>query len=287
MNSKVYLPWRKAIAWILLSTVLISGSVAASLLYWRYLKQKRTLDPRYSIVAIIQACRGSEPLQTDYLAELLNLSVDRVTNLYVFNVEEAKRQLLSCPIIKSAEVKKIFPSMVYVNYALRKPLAYLGDYSNAAIDADGWVFSSKPFSTPKNVPELFLGLSDAKAPMGKRLQDQKITLAKKIIKAVSKLNETLPISLRKVDVSKSISKKYGKREIVLWFENSPFLQGGLQFTAKKLCVVRFSPDNWESQFERYVYVHEGILAGKYEAFAKVKNRYVVDMRISQLAYIGE
>lgn len=280
MNAR--LPWRKALTWILLSTLLVSGSLGAGLLYWRYYRIQRAADPRFAIVGIIQECDGHEPLKTDYLAELLGLCVDQPENLYRFSTKEAKQKLLANPMIKSAEVKKILPGMIYVKYSLRKPIAYIGDYSNAAIDGEGRLIPAKPFYTPKNIPELLLGLPAGLA-WGDSILDEKVALAQQILDAAKQL----PCRLRRIDVSKAFSKRLGEREIVLFFESSIHFNEDMKTTERQMSIVRFSPDNWQSQLLKYSSLHKHITQGKYKAFSKAKNRYVIDMRISQLAFIGE
>ena len=154
-HEKLHL--RKALLWILLSVFFITGSSAAALVYFQYVREKQKLDPANNIVAIVQTSSDVEGLRTVYLAELLNLSVDRPTNLYSFNSKEARQKLLSSPLIKDANVRKIRPGTCHVDYTLRKPIAFIGDYTNTAIDANGVVFPFKPFFTPKILPSLYLG----------------------------------------------------------------------------------------------------------------------------------
>lgn len=254
------LPFKKALKWILLSTVLVSGSVTGGLLYWHHHQQSLLSDPHYTLVAIMQSCRDQEPLQTNYLAELLDLSVNRPTNLYRFNVQEAEQKLLASPLIKSAKIKKIKPGMLYIEYSLRKPIAYVLDYSNTAIDIDGVLIPFKPFTTPKKVPELILDLP-ACLTWGENVSGEKVALAHEIIKLTNE--EGLNI-LKRIDVSKAFSKRCGEREIVLFFEDS-----------NAQTAVRFSPQNWKKQLINYKKLRLNMAT-----FPRT-----VDMRISQLAFI--
>src|SRR5690606_28774117 len=90
---------------------------------------------------------------------------DHPKNLYSFNTEEAVQKLLHLPVIKEAKIRKIRPGTIHVDYALRKPIAYLADYSNTAIDASGTIFSFKPFYTPKKLPEIYLGEEEEDKPL--------------------------------------------------------------------------------------------------------------------------
>lgn len=279
---KTRLPLHKALLGICVSVLLVSGSVGIGLLYWRHHRMERAGDPRYTIVAIIQSCDSNEPLQTDYLAELLGLSVDRPSNLYRFDTKEGMNKLLAGPTIKAAEIKKILPGMVYVKYTMRKPSYYIGDYTNTAMDSDGFLIPAKPFYTPKNIPTLVLGLPED-LMWGTNIESEKTDLAKKLDEAIRLINFSPATRLRSVDVSRAFSENLGQREIVLFFETTAHRENS--HSSLQVSVVRFAPDNWRSQVQNYARLHERIAAGTYEKYS-TRGRYVVDMRISSLAYIG-
>lgn len=280
MKMPRQLSFRQALAWICVITLLVSGSFGAGVFYWRMLKQKRTADPRYTIVAILQSCDSSEPLPTDYLAELLNLSVDKPTNLYRFSAKDAEQKLLSCPVIKSAEVKKIAPGMIYIKYALRRPIAYLADYSNAGVNEEGLIFPVNPFYTPKNIPELVLGLP-AGISWGAKIHPDQLTLSRTIMQQASSSDSGFHCRLKRVDISQAFSQRFGLREIVLCYEHCLGTLENLQVT------LRLAPDNWQQQLRRYHQLapklgpkdRRGQSAGVYN--------YTIDMRLSQLAFILE
>ncbi len=141
-------PFGRALLWIGFSTLVPLG------VWWGYSirYQHFASDPSYTITAISQ--RG--PLESHYLAELLELSVDRPANLYLFNVKEAQEKILGSPVIKSASISKLYPSALHVDYQVRKPIAYLENIKNGAIDKQGVVFPMAPFFTPKHLPKLIL-----------------------------------------------------------------------------------------------------------------------------------
>lgn len=286
MSASVKLPWRKALAWIFFSTLFISGAFGAGVLYWHYHKIERASDSRYTLVAIMQACDSHEPLQTNYLAELLGLSVDQSVNLYRFNTHEAVQRLLRCPLIKTAEVKKIFPGMIHVKYSLRKPGAYIVDYLNAAMDDEGNLIPTKPFYTPKNLPEIYLGLP-AGLIAGGSVFSEKTALAQEVLKEADQINFLTPCRLRRIDVSKAFSKHLGEREIVLTFETCVSSSEKMESPVRLVSIIRFYPNNWRAQLIKYSILHERLVEEAFAAFSKVKGRYVIDMRISELAFIGE
>ena len=92
------------------------------------------------------------------------------------------RQFLS-PLIKKASIKKIPPGTLYIEYQMRVPLAYLGDYTNTALDEEGYLFPFSPFFTPKKLPIIYLGLQQDDAQWGMTLkQDQRLQLAFDLLK---------------------------------------------------------------------------------------------------------
>lgn len=278
MSNISDIPLKTALRWILFSVLLISGTLVGGLLFWHYYQQSRLSDPRYTLVAIVQSCRDKEPLQTNYLAELLGLSIDRPTNLYRFDVYSAEQKLLSCPLIKSVKIKKIKPGMLYIDYSLRKPIAYVLNFSNTAIDAEGILIPFKPFHTPKKIPELIFNLPPD-LTWGDKITGDNISLAYAVIKQIE--DERLVCGLKRIDISKAFSQKCGEREIVLFFEDFINSDSIAQMRTPQLYIVRFSPQNWQKQLVNYKKLWQKLSLEK----KRPKPPAVIDMRISQLAFI--
>ena len=138
------------------STCLTFVVSACGLLGYRHWNTKRMTDEACRIIAIVQTGPEKEALKTAYLAELLNLSVDKPTQLYALNLKKAEERLLASPLIASVELKRIPPGTLYIDYTVRKPIAWLADYNNTALDAGGYLFPAAPFFTPKQLPEIYL-----------------------------------------------------------------------------------------------------------------------------------
>jgi hypothetical protein len=273
-------PWQRSFTSILLLTLLVSGSAWLGIEWWKGHYQLRMSDERYNILAIVQSCDSKEPLQTDFLAELLQLSVDRPTNLYRFNTQAATQRLLACSIIKSAEVKKIVPSMLYIKYALRRPIAYMPEYGHAAIDEEGCLIPIQPFYTPKNLPEFILGHAED-LEWGSRVSQVKLSLAEQIIMAFSAINLGPNCRLKRVDVARAYSPRCGSRGIVLFFDEQ--LKEGTQVQKRLLSLVRFSLESWQEQLANYGKLHRQL----WQEGQGALQTYQVDMRIAQLAIIGK
>src|SRR5579863_1585036 len=97
-KKPVILPLTHALAWIVASTLLISGTSHA--LFKRYMKMRNRYvqDPQFAIRSIIQTGPQKEALKTEYLAELLGISADRLFSAPLFDLEKAQQRLLSSPL---------------------------------------------------------------------------------------------------------------------------------------------------------------------------------------------
>lgn len=283
------LPFRKAVQWILLSIVFITGSSALSILYYKHVREKQKMDPANTIVALVQTSPDAEGLRTVYLAELLNLSIDRPTNLYAFNSKEAGQKLLSSPVIKEASVRKIRPGTVHVDYTLRQPIAFLADYTNTALDAEGTVFPFKPFFTPKKLPEIYLGNDETGEEStatstgliwGMPLQGRRIELAFNILGLAQQFCDASE-SLTRIDVSKAFALSYGQRQIVLVIEDRiPRLVDGNALIAVQSRILRLAPDNYLQQLANYTELRSYLRKQNRES----EKDTVIDLRLSELAF---
>lgn len=270
MNDKV--PFSQALLWILLSTLLISGSAFMGWLYYLQARERRLHDEQYRIVAIIQKSPQKEELKTMYLAELLDLSIDRPANLYRFNCAEGEQKLLASPLIKSAVIKKIRPGTLFIDYQMRVPAAYLGNRRNTAIDEEGSLFPFRPFFTPKILPSIYLGLDEEEVQWGKNLGNRNdFKLAMNVLKKLELLRSQ-SVVVNRIDVSQAFADSFGKRQVVVVLEEKA--------GSSRQTYLRLNPDQVTQNLKNY----ETLRA--YEGSKNYKVR-IVDLRIPHLAFIRE
>lgn len=292
-------PLKKALWIIVLSTFLISGSASVGLIYFNYVKSKRMQDASYNILALVQTCSEKEPLKTVYLAELMHLSHDRVCNLYAFNTRKALDDLLKSPLIRQAEVKTIPPGTVWVNYTSRIPVAYLTDYSNTALDREGVPIPFKPFFTPKNIPEITLGLDFEQKPIetlwGKPLDAKNLKIAFDIYDYVVKHFSGEQIVLKRIDVSRAYASSYGQRQLIVIFDD---LRGYSSEEKSNLVphthLLRLSAENYRQELLNYrtlrqkATMHEqltNLFRGDLSQGNLSSEPLIIDLRASRLAFI--
>jgi hypothetical protein len=269
------IPLPRALAYISLSLLLISGS--ATLFLHReavkgYFLSASDCD---HITALVHVCDHGCNLPTSYLAELLELSVDMPTAMRLFDLKMGKERLLRSPLIVDAVLKKIPPSTLYIRYATRQPIAYLVDYSNSALDVEGFVLPFKPFFTPKKMATVYLGMGEGAAEppaWGTQIQGARWQLARRLLQGLPKLFVHLPISVIAIDVARAFAPSNGEREIVIVIgEASPDLPNGFVQRTLRLDIGSF-----RRQLVNYLSLRPYL-----------QGETLIDMRISQLAFIGE
>lgn len=269
---------KKALTSIFIWTLLISGSAGLGCLYYLHQLKSQIHDDQYQIVAVVQSSTDKESLKTVYLAELLGLSVDQPTNLFQFNTEEARQKLLGSHVIKDVDIKKIRPGTVFVEYSMRKPIAYSGDYANTALDKEGILFPVSPFYTPKRLPEIRLGWIANGSVWGSCCKDdQAFLLAVDVLRSLETHFQGKPIHLNHVDVSHAFASSYGHREIVVMIEEDvEKMEGGRFVVTAYPRVLRFSVSGLEQGAKEYLVLREKLQG---------KRASIIDLRIPQLAFI--
>ncbi len=162
----------------------------------------------YPASRLIHVTNGVDFLPSLYLEQLLGFSVDNRSMLKDIDLKWAQKQLLLSPLIKRVHIKKVAPSTLAVEYMLRRPIAYVADYENMGIDAEGYVFPIYPFMAPKNLPEVCMGkwhFTRWDAPVA----TEEFFLAQSVLEVIGKER------VQTVDVSRAYEGSYGRREIVV------------------------------------------------------------------------
>ena len=298
-SGKRFLAWQKVIAfWVGSSFLTIALFGLCFYLYSSHQMAKKK-DLGYLIKAIIQTGPEKLALPTTYLAELLELSSDKPTNLFSFDIKKGEQKLLNCPLIKAAKIRRIPPNALYIDYEVRKPYALLVDYENIAVDREGYIFPMHPFFSPKSIPEIYLGLpafSEPEDSLGRagghfseKIDNRHFRLSLEIIDLFSDLELKEKIKLKKVDVSMAFAPSLGKREIVLSTEEEIHIPEKSAYIFPK--ILRLPTKDYLTQIQNFVSLHK-TMVNDYTAQLQnteiVDGRFqprIVDLRISQLAFV--
>jgi hypothetical protein len=305
-KKKVYLPLTHALAWIVVSTFLISGTSYSIFKHYLRKRQSRSLDPQYTINSIVQTGPQREALKTDYLAELMGISSDHPYSTAAFNLDRAEQHLLKSPLISQAEVRCIKPNAIYVDYTIRQPIAWLEDYPNIALDREGYPFPFSPFFSPKNLSAIYFGLApfgvipaEADRPTvqwGTPLSGKYVKLAFDILAMITDPKVSDLFAVKRIDVSNAFAESYGTREIVIITEDS--IVRNIDKKKVQFCfprILRLSTKNYAQELGNFLKLREQLLEEEAkissipegsDSVVRMKEK-IIDFRIQKLAFIEE
>ncbi|MGE5196333.1 MAG: cell division protein FtsQ/DivIB [Anaerolineae bacterium] len=270
MMDRKRLSFAKALLWIVISMFTTTGVFYSFFYPFKDLSKEVKKETKNRIVSIIQTGPEKEALPTVCLAEILNLSCDCEVSLDHFDIEEATKKLLAVPVIKEAKIKKVFPETLYIDYTIRHPIASLYDFENVAIDEEGYLFPLVPFFSPKNLPEVYIGLSPfgvrpqnpllPTAEWGRSLESPPLKLALNILKLLKEGDLSTKIGLRRIDVSHAFKESFGSREVVLFCEDEithKHLNKEAIFLLPRL--LRLSTKDYSQDLGNYLKLREELL----------------------------
>jgi hypothetical protein len=291
-----------ALSWIVGSTITITGSAHIFFTKCLFAKGKTVKTQDLYINSLIQTGPQREPLRSEYLAQLMNLSLDRPIKVTEFDSKRAQKDVLASPLIQEARVKVIKPSTVYIDYTVRQPIAWLYDFENLAMGKDGFVIPMHPFFPPKNLPEIYMGLS----PFGQEglgLHTPKIQwnvplhgpyfeTSLDLLTRLQPLARDLFRVLR-IDVSRMFESSLGRREIVVILQNE-IITPNREDPILIKHFLRLSTKNYPQELGNYIELRKKLMDDDC-AFLE-KNQLlsqpsqldkVIDLRLKQLAYIDQ
>jgi len=275
-------------------TLLLSFSIYSVYEKW---KTRRLSAEQYRIAGLVQTGPEKEALKSVYLAELLGLSVDAPKNLYALDLKKAELALLSSPLIAKAKVSRLPPNTIYVDYEVRKPLAWLSDYLNTAIDKEGYLFPMAPFLSPKEMPEIYLGLpvfeggQDSFGRKGGRwrtpLTNRYLQLAFDLLADFEGSPWKEGLRIKRIDVSNAFAPTLGRREIVLFTEEEISF-GRNTFVFPK--ILRLAPKDYAQQLQNFFALRRSMVEDYRKQLSSLDQdvRFaprIVDLRVSQLAFV--
>lgn len=205
-------PLPKAIAYVLLSVVVVWGTLFVSWWYHDYTMSERTKDKAFTIQGIVSSCPGPDFLSSKQLATLLGLATKEPQNLYLFDPHNAERIFKGFPAIKTSSISRLRPNAVFIRYELRKPFVQLVEFENTALDSDGYPFPLFPVYSPKRLPEVYLGL--AQISWNEPIATEEFRVACELLHY---LEEVLPKTVRvtRIDTHNIKSPSRGRQEIVV------------------------------------------------------------------------
>ncbi len=258
------MPLKKALLYVLFSVIIIWGTLFLTWLIHRAILVKRSQDPRYNIVALVQTTQGTNTLQNWQIAELLDLSCDNRQNLYMFDPKEASDKLMGHSCIQKANVRRQPPGIILVDYLLREPVAYLAEYSNVAVDKERYPFLHRPYFTPKILPELYIGANDL--TFFSPLDSDEALLAFRLLDSAKKI---LPYRIRRIDTQNAYKKNAGMREVIVIVDEG-----------KKERILRMNPHGFDASLATFMELHS-----TFEGINPSCESQIIDLRTPSIALV--
>lgn len=244
----------QALLWILASMVFGTGGTWALHRHHLAKQATRAIQRDSPLLWIAQTGAQCEGLQTTYLAQLLDLSCDRPTRCGAFDLDKARVQLLNSPLITDAQLRLLNPHTLQITYQVRRPIAWVYDFENRAMDASGAIFPVSPFLSPKQLPEIYLGVHSMEQVA---VQTKRVELALALLALAPKLR-----TVRRIDVANAFESSLGRQQIVLVLDDA---------------ILRLSPRTYAQQLGNYLKLREHLKPSR--------TVRVIDLRVDDLAFL--
>ncbi len=225
----------------------------------------RLRNPQLFVDRLIQTGPDKGALPTTYLCEMMQLSKDRACHLDLIDTKLLEKKLYQSPVIEKVEIKKIYPSSLYVDYSVRRPLALVLDFENVATDDGGHLFPLSPYFTPKRLTQIYFG--DLSTSSFCLENHPKFGLVKNVLHLIQYTKSFQHHFVERIDISHSFHPSKGRREIVL------ILRKGSQRH-----LLRLPTKGYSKQLGNYINLSQKMMK-------ESESTWVIDLRLPSVAYI--
>ncbi|MCL2704656.1 MAG: FtsQ-type POTRA domain-containing protein [Spirochaetaceae bacterium] len=172
------------------------------------------IAPELAIKKIEIHCSNSFPLGNNDILKLAELE----GNLFYFSINTAqvKNKLLQYSVIKTAEVKKIFPASLYIKVTERVPLGMAlvnsgGKTIPVVFDEEGVIFEIGKSVSDYRIP-VISGLKFTEIRLGLKLPEELIIY----LSELKKLKESTPALFEQISELKFVNKNNSSYEVLLY-----------------------------------------------------------------------
>ena len=172
------------------------------------------------------------------------------------------------------------------------------------IDRDGFIFPIAPFYSPKNLPEIYLGLPPFNSPADAEeraggawqtpLENKYFRLAQEILRNLDEAPWREGMRLKRIDVSSAFSGSAGQREIVIYTEEEVIIR---ENEREIVCIfpkiLRLPVKDYPQQLGNFLTLRRTMLEDYQRQLAKSHFTQspvqfaprMIDLRIPQLAFV--
>lgn len=274
-EQKELLPLSRALLTIFLSTVLVSGSATLFWLYTLHTQHSRAHNEAFIMKDIMQTGPSAGSLPGDYLMRLLRLSPKQPVNLYRFDLNRAKKRLLTSPFIQDVKLTQVHPHTLKINYKFRAPFVQLMGGSKAALlDKEGVLLPPMAFIDTKKLPELDLGKGPEtkKISWGRVVTNPKFALASQLFEKIHTDPALQGLQILRLDLSQADAECCGTRQIVLTLKKGEETQ-----------MLRLDPEQLDLGFKEYTLLQT--VKVEWTPEEQELPILAIDLRIPSIAYL--
>ena len=172
------------------------------------------IAPQLAIKKIEIHCSGAFPLSNSDILKLAEL--EGHLNYFSINTAQIKDKLLQHSLIKTAEVKKVFPASLYIKVKERVPLGMAlvnstGKTIPIVFDEEGVIFEIGKSVSDYKIP-VISGLKFVEIRLGLKLPDELVLY----LAELKKLKETTPALFEQISEIKFVNKNNSSYEVLLY-----------------------------------------------------------------------
>lgn len=166
-----------------------------------------------TLTTLIQKTPTIQMLSPRFFSNYLGLNPSgKNIDIRKLDISKINKKLKAFPIFKTIEAEFTKEGELFVSYHLRNPQFRLKDFTNCAVDEEGFVIPLSSFYTPKNLPHLYLGLQELDFS-----KNHQINLANQIINFFV-INNLDQLSVTLIDLSRLNSKLKSHQEVIVTIE---------------------------------------------------------------------
>ncbi len=205
-KEKSIAPKRKFITFALFLTFIIL--LVAEIVFQLF------IAPELMIKKIEIHCSNSFPLSNNDILKLAELEGSQY--YFAVNTSQVKNKLLQHPLVKTAEVKKIFPASIYIKLTERIPLGMAlvnsgGKTVPIVFDEEGVIFEIGKSVSSYKMP-VISGLKFVDVRLGLKLPEELTSYFSEL----KKLKETTPALFEQISELKFVNKNNSSYEVLLY-----------------------------------------------------------------------
>lgn len=214
------------------------------------------------LTTLIQKTPTIQTLSPRFFSNYLGLNpCGKNIDIRKLDITKINKKLKQFPIFKNIHAEFTKDKELLLSYHLRNPCYLLKDYSNCAIDEEGYVIPLNPYYSPKKLPYLYIGIAELSWS-----QSYHIDLAHQVVDFF--INHKIDqLSIAMIDLSRMRSNIKSHHEVIVTVE---FLD--------KVHYLRLNPANIEKALTRYVSLFK-----ETELRDKILGNAVFDARIQKFS----